>query len=133
MARGTAPTCQLQSAPTLLPPRSLPVPRGQPRIARRGLPRPGVPQAWLFPLPIHCISWMQMERCPHGGQPHTQLFLSALAPLMASTAQQDPTPVGTEPLPPYISSQLPWVLAVPDSGKLRLTKAGTRWLQSTPA
>ena len=32
-----------------------------------------IPQAWPFPFPIHQISQTQMERCLHGGQPHTQL------------------------------------------------------------
>ena len=89
-------------------------------------------QAWLFPFPIHQVSQTQMERCLHGGQPHTQLFLSAPAPLTASTVQQDPTAMELSfCLPP--SPQLPWVLVVPDSGELRLMKAGTQWLQFTPA
>ena len=30
-------------------------------------------QAWLFPFPIHRVSRVQTERCPHGRHPHTQL------------------------------------------------------------
>ena len=39
---------------------------------------------------------------------------------------------GTEPLPPYITST-PYGLGGPRQCELRLMKAGTRWLQSTPA
>ena len=51
MARGTAPIHQLQSTPTLLPPRSLPVPRGQPQMARRGLPTCADLTSTAVPLP----------------------------------------------------------------------------------
>ena len=91
-----------------------------------------IPQAWPFPLPVHQISHTQTERSLHGGQPHTQLFLSAPVPLTASTAQRDPTLMEPSLCLPT-SPQLPWVLAVPDSGELCLMKAGTQWLQSTPA
>ena len=50
-AQGTAPTHQLQSTLTLLQPRSLLVPRGQPQMARRGLPRCMDPTSMAIPLP----------------------------------------------------------------------------------
>ena len=71
----------------------------------------------------------QKDVCMEGS--HT-LSLSAPVPLTALAAQQDHTLM--EPsLCLTTSSQPPWVLVVPDSGKPHLTKAGTQWLQSTPA
>ena len=88
-----APTHQLQSAPTLLQPRSLQVPRGWPQVSRRSLPGLAALTSMAIPLP-HLPSQsdtnrkMSTRKTPaHSTQP----FLSAPVPLMASAVQWDPT------------------------------------------
>ena len=102
-------------------------------MARRGLPRHAGPTSMAVPPP-HPPNQSDANRkmSTWRATTHsTQLFLSAPAPLRASAAQWDPTPMEPSLCLPT-SPQLPWVLVVPDSGELRLIKTGTRWLQSTP-
>ena len=125
MAWDAAPTHPLQSTQTLLPPRSLPVPRGW-RVSSRGLSGLMALTSMAIPLP-HLPSQLDVNgkmSTWRAATHSTQLFPSAPVPLMASAVQRDPTVM--EPsfcLPP--SPQLPWALAVPDSGKLCLMKVGT--------
>ena len=129
-----APTHPLQRTPTLLPPISLQVPRGQSQASRRSLPglRALSSVAVLLPHPLSQSDANRKMSTWRATAHSTQPFPSAPVPLTASTVQWDPTVM--EPsfcLPP--SPQLPWALAVPDSGELRLMKVGTRWLQFTPS
>ena len=134
MAQDAAPTHPLRSTKTLLPPRSLPVPSGRPRASRRSLPGLMALASAAVPLPhLPSQSDTNGNMSTRRATAHsTQLFPSAPVPLTASTVQWDPTVMEPSFCPPP-SPRLPWALAVPDSGELRLTKAGTRWPQFTPA
>ena len=134
MAQDAASTRPLQSAQTLLPPRSLPVPRGQPQVSRRSPPGLTALTSVAIPLPhLPSQSDANGKMSAQRATTHsTQLFPSAPAPLMASAVQRDSTAMEPSFCSPP-SPRLPWALAVPDSGELCLTKAGTQWLQFTPA
>ena len=93
VAQDAVPTHQLQSALTLLQPRSLPVPRSQPQMNRTSLP--GVTAlASMAILPPHLLSQLDAngkkstQKTPTHSTPH---FLSAPVGLTASTVQWDPT------------------------------------------
>ena len=106
MARGTAPKHQLLSAPTLLPPRSLPVPRGQPQMARRGLPRRAdLASAAIPPSPsAESVRHKQKDVRMEGNR-----TLNSTLPVSSSAFDGLRSPTGshsdgTEPLPPSITS-----------------------------
>ena len=120
----TAPTPQLQSAQTLAKKPSIskePTSNGQEKSPKaHGSRKCGIP----LPRPLSqsdangkMSAWKTLT---HSTQPCP----SAPAPLMASAVQHDPTVMEPSFCPPP-SPQLPWALAVSDSGELCLTKAGT--------
>ena len=120
MAQDAAPTRPLQSTPTLLPPRSLQVPRGQPQVSRRCLPGLVALTSMAVPLP-HLLSQLDANGKMSTQRATTQPFPSAPVPLTASAVQWNPTVMELSfCLPP--SPRLPWVLVVPDSGEPCLTK-----------
>ena len=74
-------------------------------MAKRSLPRQVDPTSMAIPLP-HPLNQLDANgkmSSWRAAAHSTQLFLSAPAPLMASTAQWNPTPMGPS-LPPYITS-----------------------------
>ena len=92
-AQDAAPTHQLRSALTLLQPRSLPVPRSQPRTNRRSLPGLMALTSMAVPPP-HPLSQLDANRKRFAQKTPTHStppFPSAPAHLMASAVQWDPT------------------------------------------
>ena len=93
IVQDTAPTHQLQSALTLLQPRSLPVPRSQPQMNRRSLPRVTTLASAVILLP-HPLSKLDTngKKSTQKTPTHSTLpFPAAPVGLMAFTVQQDPT------------------------------------------